>query len=402
MYKICKSVELVELNSEKYLADFESGSIIQMSGQREKILGDNFQKKSYEKEDFSEDPLFFTELEEGGYFQEILQPLSTAYVHVTNICNLNCIGCYSYDRTRNCTDKLTLEDITYILSELVKNGVETITISGGEPLIRKDIVEICRYAKEEAGISVLNLITNGTLYNEEQIKQLKKYVDALAVSIDGYSMESSQFLRDTGSFQKAIGFVKKVRDLELPVSILPTLHKKNIKSIEEYMKLSRELKVPISFSLLTCSEELKDFIPTDDDLSFLAEYLCEYMEKGAVPLQDYSELEARKSCGAGRSIISVTSEGYIYPCHMMHDTDTVMGNIFEKPLEEILHQTEPLPEVDQIEKCQDCEMKYICGGGCKARALLINGSWKNPDPYCSLNLNFYKRFLKERNSHGEK
>lgn len=402
MYQMCKAVEFIELDSERYLADFESGALIKMSDKREKILGENIQGKYYEKGDFSEDPLLFAELEDGGYFQEVIQPLSTAYVHVTNICNLNCIGCYSYDRTRNCTDKLTLENYSYILSELAKNGVETVTISGGEPLIRKDIIEICRYAKDKAKISVLNLITNGTLYDEEQIKQLKKYVDALAVSIDGYSTENSQFLRDAGSFQKAVEFVRRVKELGLPVSILPTLHKKNIKAIGEYMKLSRELQVPISFSLLTCSGELKDFIPTDQDLSFLAEYLCEYMKNGVVPLQDYSELEARKSCGAGSSIISVTSEGDIYPCHMMHDTNTVMGNILERPLEEILYNAKPLPNVEDIEKCQNCEMKYLCGGGCKARALLINGSWEKPDPYCSLNMDFYKRFLKEKRNSEER
>lgn len=400
MYQMGKAVETIYLNSEPYLADFESGSLIILNDKRENILGKNLQGKFYKEGDFSEDMQFLEELIEGGYFQEIEHPLSTAYLHVTNICNLNCIGCYSFDKTRNCKDKLTLDDLKYILSELTQNGVETVTISGGEPLIRKDIVEICKYAKENAGVSALNLITNGTLYNEEQLKEINKYVDALPVSIDGYSKTNSRFLRDAGSFQKAISFVQKAKKLGLPVSILPTLHKKNIRNINEYMKLSHEINAPISFSLLTCSGELSDFIPTNEDLDFLADYLCKYMEKGIVPLQDYTALEAKKSCGAGSSIISVTSEGDIYPCHMMHDTDTVMGNILVTPLAEILHHSKPVPEVDTVEKCQTCEMKYICGGGCKARALLLNGSWNKPDPYCSLNLDFYTRILKERRNHG--
>lgn len=86
----------------------------------------------------------------------------------------------------------------------------------------------------------------------------------------------------------------------------------------------------------------------------------------------------------------------------MHDTNTVMGNILERPLEEILYNAKPLPNVEDIEKCQNCEMKYLCGGGCKARALLINGSWEKPDPYCSLNMDFYKRFLKEKKNSEER
>lgn len=400
MFQINQSAELFELNGNTYLGDFESGALILMSEKRKKILKGFDCGKKFAESDFSGDPELLKELVQGGYFETVEQPLATAYLHVTNICNLNCIGCYSFDRTRNCADKLSLDQIRYIIDQLAENGVETITISGGEPLIRGDIVEIVRYAKENVGIGTVNLITNGTRFHKDQLLQLKEYIDALPVSIDGYNYENPRFLRDEGTFPKVMEFVKMARDMGLPVSILPTLHRKNIKAVNEYLKLSEQLKVPISFSLLTCSGELKDYIPKDEDLHDLVTYLFDFMKSGKVPLQDYSEVEARKNCGAGTSIISVTAEGDIYPCHMMHDTDTCMGNLLKTPLREILKNAAKVPSVDQVETCKDCSMKNICGGGCKARALLINGGWNHPDPYCELNKCFFTQFEEEIRSHG--
>lgn len=267
-------------------------------------------------------------------------------------------------------DKLSLDNIKFIIDQLKDNGVETITISGGEPLIRKDIVDIVSYAKEKAGVRVLNLITNGTVFDEKQLLAIKPYIDALAVSIDGYSYDNPHFLRDVGTFPKVVQSVTWLREMGFPVSILPTLHKQNIEAIDEYLKLSKELGVPISFSLMTCSGELADYIPTDKNLHDLVDFLLDYMKSGKVPLQDYSELEARKNLGAGSSIISVTAEGNVYPCHMMHDTYTLMENLMETPLSDILKKLVSLPAVDKIEKCSSCEVCNLCG--CRFYGLRIS------------------------------
>lgn len=400
MYKMNESVEEIQLENKTFLGNFETGALVLLSKERKKILEEYKKTGIFSKQDCKEEEKFFEELENGGFFEKVTQPLATVYLHITNICNLNCIGCYSYDRTRNCKDKLSLQNIKHILDELASNGVEMLTISGGEPMLRGDLEEILCYAKEEAGIDVINVITNGTLYDEKRLLSIKKYIDSLAVSIDGYSYDNPQFLRDKGTFPKVISFIERARDLGMPIAILPTLHKFNIDAVGEYMKLSRELGVPISFSLLTCSGELEDYIPTEENLGYLADYFMSYMKDGIVPLQDYAYLEAKKSCGAGSSIISVTADGYVYPCHMMHDTEMVMGNILETSLEQILNNAKKIPSVDEVEHCKECELKNVCGGGCKARALLINGSWKQPDPYCSLNRNFYKKYLEEQLHHA--
>lgn len=399
MYKLNKSVEKIELNNQMFLANFETGAMVLLDNARKKILDNVSAQRTLREEIFINDQEFLEKMLDGGYFDTIEQPLASAYLHVTNICNLNCIGCYSYDRTRNCKNKLSLKQVQYIIRELVDNGVEQITISGGEPLIREDLVSILEYAKE-VGVQRIFLITNGTVYKPQLLEKLKPFIDELAVSIDGYSYENPHFLRDKGTFPKVIEFVKLAKKKNMPVAILPTLHQKNIEAMGEYMKLSHQLEVPISFSLLTCSGELKDYIPTENNLQYLADFLTKFMKKETVPLNDYSTLEAKKDCGAGSSIISVTAEGDVYPCHMMHDTNTKMGNILETPLKKILQSASRVPCVENVEKCKDCSVRYVCGGGCKARALLLNGNWSQPDPYCRLNKSFYQSYIKEKRSIG--
>ena len=394
MYRFNDSVEEIVLGDKKFIANFSSGALVPLDEKKEKILGEGYLHKSFKKEDFAENTDFWEELDYASCFERVEQPLASAYLHITNICNLNCIGCYSFDRTRNCKDTLTFENIKHILDELQRNGVENLIISGGEPTIRHDLVDIVAYAKS-IGMERIQVITNGTRYDEEKLKELKKYIDALAVSIDGYSYDHPRFIRDEGIFSKVITFVEGARDLGISVSILPTLHHYNIEHIEDYIKLSQELKVSISFSLLTCSEELEGYIPTEENLDYLASYLYRFMKSGAVPLQDYTSLEAKKTCGAGENIISVTAEGDVYPCHMMHDTDKKMGNLLVEPLENIMKNARKIPSVDQIHKCSECKVKNVCGGGCKARALLMDGAWNNPDPYCEMNLKYYSQFVEE-------
>jgi radical SAM protein with 4Fe4S-binding SPASM domain len=398
MYKLNKSIEKVVLDGKSFLGNFDNGMLIPVT-EKNMELFEKISKISCREEDLKDDMDFFNQLQEGGYFEEIIHPLSTAYLHVTNICNLNCKGCYSYDKTRNCKDKLSLQNIKYILEQFVENGVETLTISGGEPTIRKDITDIACYAKK-IGVNNLNLITNGTIYDRNKMLCLKRYVDTFAVSIDGYSIDNPHFIRDEGTFTEVMDFINNAKQDGMPICILPTLHRDNIKYIDEYIKLSHNLNVPISFSLMTCSKELENLIPTNEELSFLADYLLKYMRSGSVPLQDYDGMQARKYCGAGKNIISVTAEGDVYPCHMMHGTNTKMGNILELPLNEILNNCIHFPSVDEIDGCKSCDVKNICGGGCKARVLLMNNTIDQPDTYCKMNKKYYKQYVTEYLNYG--
>ena len=103
--------------------------------------------------------------------------IRAAYLHVTNKCNYNCIGCYSENSLRNCAKDLTTTDIKVIIDKLSGVGVEVLAVSGGEPFIREDILEILSYAKKK--IKKVIIGSNGTMINEEIASKLPNIVDSV-------------------------------------------------------------------------------------------------------------------------------------------------------------------------------------------------------------------------------
>lgn len=395
--KFNKDVKLFNLNNIKCFANFQNGSFIGIDEKGECLINYIKSNNSLPNNLDEEDINMLNALDEAGYFQKNNPSLKSCYLHVTNRCNLNCTGCYSFDLTRNTIDDLSLNELKKIMDQLKQEGIEYLTISGGEPLIRNDIVDIVKYAKETCKFKNINLITNGTVKNKDILIGIKEYINDIAVSIDGYDYDNPTFIRDTGIFPKVIETIKIIKEIGLNVAILPTLHRKNIDNMEKYLDLANKLKVKISFSIMTCSKCLNEFIPTEDQLIRLSRFIdgtSDYFNINKQSIQDYNII-ARKNCGAGTSNISIAANGDIYPCHMLHDSRVKLGNIRENSLENVLKNKKIIPDVDKIEKCNECKYKYICGGCCRARAFLVNENLNTADPYCAMYNNFYKQFIKE-------
>lgn len=333
-----------------------------------------------------------------------VKQLSSAYVHVTNRCNLNCVGCYSMDENRNKQEDLSLNEIKYILKILKKNGLVQLIISGGEPFLRKDLVDILIYAKKTLKIEFICVITNGTLVTKENLEKMKGYIDVISVSMDGYSKEQPVFIRGLDIFDKIINSIKLIQEFGITANLLPTIHKQNIKYIHKYEELAKELGCAISFSVLTNNtEESNEFIPDDEDLILLASKTdgsgINIMD---TPINAYT-LVCRKSCGVGKTIISVTAKGDIYPCHMLHIEALKMGNILTDNLEEVLNNSIYYSlNVQDFDTCKDCKYLNLCGGGCRCRAYMKNKNFTGADSYCALFKGYFATVEKKISTMAEK
>lgn len=312
--------------------------------------------------------------------------LYSAYVHVTNRCNLNCVGCYSMDDQRNNKEDLSFQDMKIILKALKKNGLQQLVISGGEPFVRKDLPDIVKYAKKNLGIEFICVITNGTLVTKETLENMKGYVDIISVSIDGFSKEQPVFIRGIDIFDKVLDAIRRVQECGITASLLPTIHSKNIQYMEKYQELAKELGCNISFSVMTNNtDEPNEFVPDEDDLIILAsKTMGTNIRIMDTPINAYS-IVCRKSCGAGKSIISVTATGDIYPCHMLHQPKLKMGNMLTDKLDDILKNSSYYSlNVHTFDTCKDCIYADLCGGGCRCRAFMKHKDFFGPDPYCSM------------------
>lgn len=325
--------------------------------------------------------------------------IQTAYLHVTNKCNLHCLGCYSENDDRNKADDLNTDQFKHILSELKRVQLTNLVISGGEPLFRKDIAELMRYAREECDIKNITLITNGTIDKPEIFSELSKYLDTIAVSIDTYCSSCPAFLRDEGIFDKIMRSIDHMKACGLNVSILPTLHHKNVGKMADYIKLADKLHTQISFSIFTtCNSDIYDGYHLDEeDLQLLAEHFSMHdINIEDIPLNN--TLEGKKRCGTGCSMLAIATNGDVYPCHMLMEEQFKLGSLIEKGILEIFADSEATNianqlDVDNLSECGQCKYKYLCGGGCRARAYLKTGDIKKADPFCEMYKGFYENMF---------
>ena len=159
-----------------------------------------------DEEAFRLEPELAQCLSEAGFIRDVEVDrgegrLTSAYLHVTQRCNLSCRGCYSDGPSRNAGDDASTEDMKTVVGNLAHAGVRNLVVSGGEPLLRDDLDEILRYAKE-GGIESVSVLTNGTLVEKDAVTRLAPFVDCISVSFDGCSPESPAHIRGTQRFAR--------------------------------------------------------------------------------------------------------------------------------------------------------------------------------------------------------
>lgn len=337
-------------------------------------------------------------VQRGGFCQEAPATapaaLQAAYLHVTHRCNLRCVGCYSGVEERNGRPDLPLEEMRVIVGHLARAGVQKLIISGGEPFLRDDLPQIAAAAKE-AGVAQVDVLTNGTLVTEEKLRALAPVVDTVSVSFDGADRCAVPAIRRENRFDVLVAAVEAVRAAGIRAHIIPTIHGGNIGDMEAYCALAERLGATINFSLLSAAPdggELAALLPDEDALEALARATLALSRGGGGLLADTpvnTGLATTTGCGAGCSMASVSADGEVFPCHLLHDEAFCAGSLREGA-SCLGSLRRPAPPVDELPACRGCEIRYLCGGGCRARAFLACGDVTARDPYCTLMKTFYR------------
>lgn len=389
-----KDVELFQIDGISILGNFQNGAVIGLDEEGKEYILNN---QAHTEEEGKNGTIaeLREALQELDFYQDRAdKEIDAAYLHVTDKCNLHCLGCYSFVDMRNEKEDLRKEDCFQILSSLKDAGIKKLVISGGEPFLRKDLWEILKYGKEECHIQYITVITNGTLDFKAYEASLS-YMDEINVSVDGFSPDTG-FIRDEGIMPKVIESIKKFSE-HLKVNLIITLHKRNMEYMEDYMEFAGYLGVNYSFSIFTAEPDnilFQDYILSDGDLLFVEKKLMEL--NGEVTLQDFPvdgfNLVCRKKCEAGNKLISIAADGTVYPCHMLHKDRFALGNALRRSIKEIVFSKEnPFQElsVDKMHGCRNCNYKYLCGGGCRGRSYLYYSVLEEKDTYCTMIKNYY-------------
>lgn len=299
------------------------------------------------------------------------------YIHPTQKCNFSCWYCYSGSSRVDSLNDLSHSKWNYILNELKDIGVKVVNITGGEPLLRSDIIDMIDTCKE---FSKVTLLTNGSLFNESNRDVILSKVDSVIMSLDSFNESIQEVNRSKDGFDNIISllnFVSTNKSYRDKFNVRSVGTKENINELIETKKILKDrysITNYIVTKFLANSEDEISLVPSDNDFKRL--------DESRIADHEYEvnyECNAAR-CGAAQGIIAIDYDGSIYPCQsFVGRREEIICNILdddwkEKYLSSKVRLNFYNLDIDNIEQCGECSYRNFCGGGCPSVASRLYGS----------------------------
>jgi radical SAM protein with 4Fe4S-binding SPASM domain len=323
---------------------------------------------------------------------------------VAEPCNQRCSFCYNAWRTGGAKGKkqLSTEDALRVLERVIaETPCHSISLSGGEPLLRSDLFELVSFIKGKDKKACV--ITNGLLLSGERIQEcMAAGVDVLQISLLGGKPEIHERLTGVRGFERTVDAIFDVKKAGGRVHVFFVATAENIESFRGVLELCVLLGVEhVSFGrFLPGGAGLagwEKLIPSPDAIDVALETADEFCRKygiavsvaNPVPpcLNDTSKFTRVKTgfCAVGRrdhAFFAIDPEGNLKLCS---HSPVVLGNLLETSFEKIVRHS----FVGEFENavpdyCRDCPEASVCRGGCRSSAHACYGSVEGEDPYLTV------------------
>ncbi len=337
-------------------------------------------------------------------------------------CNLKCIHCYSQSRDIEYPGELATEDAKAMLDDLANYGAPVILFSGGEPLMREDLLELAHHAKSKGLRAVIS--TNGTLITREKAKELKSVgLSYVGVSLDGMKETNDRFRAVEGAFDMAIQGIRNCRAEGIKVGLRFTINKGNAQDIPDIFELiynegiprvcfyhlvyagrgSKLIKEDLNHEetrrvvdlIMDKTKEMHDrghkleVLTVDNHADGPYLYLRMKGENPKRAAEVYELLQMNEGNSSGKGLACISWDGAVHPDQFWRHI--ILGNVKDRPFSEIWDDiSNPLMARLKDKKphlkgrCAECRWLNICGGNFRARAEAYYGDMWAPDPACYL------------------
>ncbi len=342
--------------------------------------------------------------------------------NVTRRCNLKCVHCYSHSDDRDYPDELSFKEGISLIDDLAEFGSPVVLFSGGEPLIRRDILDLIEHAVTRKMRAVLS--TNGTLITSAVASKLKKIgLSYVGISLDGLESVHDAFRGIPGTFARVMIAIRNCQEVGLKVGLRFTINRRNVNDIPGIFDLVDERNIPrICFYHLVyagrgtelVNEDL-DHAQTRDVLDLIMDRTKLLHDKGlpveVLTVDNHADgpylylrltsenrtradevlklLKMNEGNNSGRGIGCVSWDGAIHADQFWRHHS--FGNVRKRPFSNIWNDSsdEFLMKLKEKKKhvkgrCSQCRWLDICGGNFRVRAEAVHGDVWAPDPACYL------------------
>jgi radical SAM protein with 4Fe4S-binding SPASM domain len=359
--------------------------------------------------------LFITAIEKSGIlnnqFQAVDAPspsVKSVFIHLTDKCNLHCKHCYAQNIASDCKE-LSDHELQAFLKKFYSEGGCAITMSGGEPLLRKNIREIFQLSSA----AEIRLLTNGTLINEETASFIGKFNTFIQVSLDGSTEKIHDSIRGTGSFRAAIAGINNLKRVGLTnrINLCTTIMKQNMFDLPNILEFAQKEGIRyVRFLPLRRKGSAYD----NWDEIHGGDYIQFYKFIYEKAIEQYPGIEIscglsgyildpkqlvgdKHWCPIGKNLI-INTNGDVYPCVLFIDKQYKIGNIKENTIDKLRESpvlkaliNARIERKEKIPKCSQCMWKHFCQGGCMGLSLECHGTIWDTDTFCEFRKNLYEK-----------
>ena len=329
---------------------------------------------------------------EKGSFYNVDEKPTLVVLKPTLNCIANCKHCNPRSKKFSTNKRISLLEYDKLLKKLKIMGTEQICISGGEPLIYKDIVKLVRLITKNGLKASLN--TNGWFLNFNMFKELMNAgLLCINLSIDSPKSEEHDKLRALdGLFERAISQIKECKESDIPfkLNLRMVLSKYNYEEISEMIDLANNIKADIlSIDMIEADSKEKNFLLDSNQINdFKNNYVPELIKKinsldinqnlksyNIKQVKDFFNTEfnniknfengfywpddtIKRKCDIPSSFMIIEGDGMVLPCNAVeYNREYIIGNILETEIEELWKSEEWKNfRNKKMDFCRECPM----------------------------------------------
>jgi len=322
---------------------------------------------------------------------------------ITYRCPLHCPYCSNPTQARN-AQELTTNEWTRVIREAAALGILQIGFSGGEPLVRRDLPDLVRAAREVNLYT--NLITSGIGFDDDRLRALcDAGLDSVQLSFQSDDTDLADEIAGARAHQHKLDAAAKIRAARIPLSLNFVIHRRNIDRLPQMIELAESLQAErvelanvqfYGWAFLNRAA----LLPTRQQVVRAREIAIAAKARltGKIDifyvLPDYYETRP-KPClnGWGQRYLTVNPIGEVLPCPTASSAipDLRFENVRTRELDWIWRESESFNRFRGTEwmpePCQSCPQREIDFGGCRCQAALLTGNAANTDPICEFSPN---------------
>jgi pyrroloquinoline quinone biosynthesis protein E len=318
---------------------------------------------------------------------------------LTYECPLHCAYCSNPLNLADYTDELTTPEWQRVLTEARELGALQLHLSGGEPLRRRDIVELVRTGRELGMYS--NLVTSALGLSPARAEQLREAgLDHVQISIQADEPTLSDRLAGTPSYTRKIDAARLVKQLGWPLTVNVVLHRQNLDRIDGILELVEEMgadRVELANTQYYgwAWRNREALLPSRTQLDRAEKAVRATRERLHGQMQilyilpDYYEKYPKPCMGgwASRQLI-VAPNGDALPCLAAHELPLPRTSVREHSLAWIWDESPTFQRFRGTDwmpdPCRNCERRELDFGGCRCQAFQLTGDAARTDPVCHL------------------